>query len=301
MRQKYTFHVLGPRGSNACQATAAYTAAATGTVDLRLIEHHANYAALAALDKEADSGACALVPIENSSEGPVGETLRFWRDALADSLREPVNFRVVDELRQPISHCLARRPGAEFSTVISHQQAIGQCSRFLETRGYPTEARPSTAAAAREVSESREPIAALCSEFAARCYGLEVVAESVQDDSRNETRFHVLGRSPTPRPTGRDRLALILELENSPGAAHYASGMFGAHGVNISMQQSVSFGLGAHGSNRYAHYFEAECHEADERGVKVLACLRTLAVGGRLIVLGSYPQAPAPERRGGAL
>lgn len=274
---------LGPRGTNAEQAASDYARAFLGTSNLQIEFCQGNDSALDDLCLDARPGAFAVVPIENSSEGPVVDTLRWWKQAVFGKRLRP---RIVDEIRLPVRHCLAKPFGTgDFQKVISHPQALAQCSLFLG--GHQTETRASTAAAAEEVSDGDGSTAAVCSEFTAECYGLEVVASNIQDSPDNETRFHVVSFAPClAEPTGADRTALIIELENKPGAVHYASGMFAAHDVNVSMQQSLPLGPG-----RYGHYFEAEFHENSDSGRRVLKCLETMAFDRWLAVLGSYPRA----------
>jgi prephenate dehydratase len=147
-----------------------------------------------------------LVPIENSREGGVGATL----DAIVFDAPDVV---IVGEVIHGVTYCLAAaEPIApdEVRTVHSHPQAIGQCAAFLREQlpGAAIVAEPSTADAVRAVAEGgdlagAEPHAAIGTRHAARLYGATVLAESIEDDPENRTRFALLshasrGSDPTP-------------------------------------------------------------------------------------------------------
>jgi prephenate dehydratase len=139
-----------------------------------------------------------LVPIENSREGGVGATL----DAIVFDAPDVV---IVGEVIHGVTYCLAAaEPIApdEVRTVHSHPQAIGQCAAFLREQlpGAAIVAEPSTADAVRAVAEGgdlagAEPHAAIGTRHAARLYGATVLAESIEDDPENRTRFALLSQA----------------------------------------------------------------------------------------------------------
>jgi prephenate dehydratase len=147
-----------------------------------------------------------LVPVENSREGGVGATL----DALVFEAPDVV---MVGELIHPVSYCLVAADGVaadEVRTVHSHPQATGQCARFLRRR-LPTAAvvaAASTADAVRAVARhdtlaGAAPHAAIGSRYAAELYGAAVLAEGIEDDKDNATRFAWIARrdaAPAPPP-----------------------------------------------------------------------------------------------------
>jgi prephenate dehydratase len=141
----------------------------------------------------------ALVPIENSLEGPVTVTL----DTLAG---EAAEVRIIAETVLPIRHCLLAKevlPLDRYRLVLSHPQAAGQCSGFLRSRlpGAAVRHRASTAEAVREVAglADRE-VAAIGNRRAAELYGVQVVAEGIEDGEFNETRFVWLARGDLKDP-----------------------------------------------------------------------------------------------------
>jgi prephenate dehydratase len=166
----------------------------------------------------------ALAPIENSIEGPVTVTL----DTLAT---EAADVAIAGELVRTIHHCLlaARElPLEGITSVISHPQAAGQCSRFLraELPGASVKAASSTAEAARLVAERAGPDwAAIGTRLAAQEYGCAVLRERIEDHPENETRFVWLARA------GEDRAALPLREPPPAGAAGKTSLVFWGPGA----------------------------------------------------------------------
>jgi prephenate dehydratase len=189
---------LGPRGTFTEEALL-------GAVDANAVELVALetvYEAVMAV--ESGSLAWALVPIENSIEGPVTVTL----DTLAT---EVVSTAIVGELVLVVHQALIAPAGVgleAITTVVSHPHALGQCSAFLRTElpDAAVAASTSTAEAVRTVATDRTPgWAAIGARVAAEIYGCTVVRERIEDHPDNETRFVWLGR----RGAGLDALPLI--------------------------------------------------------------------------------------------
>jgi prephenate dehydratase len=184
---------LGPPGTN------SHAALVGAGVDAELVELPSVAAVIAAVqDGSVDRG---LVPLENSREGAVAATL----DALVFDAPDVV---IVGELVHQVRYCLAgAEPIApdEVRTVHSHPQAIGQCAAFLREQlpGAAVVAEPSTADAVRAVAEGgtlagAAPHAAIGTRHAARLYGATVLAEGIEDDPDNATRFAWVGLAPDP-------------------------------------------------------------------------------------------------------
>src|SRR5689334_8254321 len=134
----------------------------------------------------------AVLPVENSSAGVAQE--------VSDLLWELPGLRVAREHLQPVRHCLLGWPGP-VERALSHPQALAQCERYLHSRQIRPVAYHDTAGAARAVAEQRQPgTAAIASKAAAGRYHLYVLAESIQDDSENQTRFVVVERGAPVRP-----------------------------------------------------------------------------------------------------
>jgi prephenate dehydratase len=186
---------LGPPGTNSHDALVA------SEVDAEPVALPSVPAVVRAVqDGTVERG---LVPVENSREGSVAATL----DALVFDAPDVV---IVGELVHGVTYCLAgAEPIApdEVRTVHSHPQALGQCAGFLREQlpGAAIVAEPSTADAVRAVAEGgdlagAEPHAAIGTRHAAKLYGATVLAEGIEDDPENETRFAWLGRAPDASP-----------------------------------------------------------------------------------------------------
>jgi prephenate dehydratase len=294
-------HCLGRRGAYSHQV--AETLAENWPLDCpptqgikpEITFHGSAYAALCALETDRCPSSMAVVPIENSTAGLVADTVQFWKELLLEPARDLARtFNVIHEVRMPIRHCLAARgPGDWKFQVLSHQQGLDQCRAYLRSKGLTSAPRLSTADAAKEVADSLPgTAAALCSRFAAELYGLEILEENVQDDDANETRFHILCRLGEANGVRASRTSILFEVPNKPFSLAPALLMIGAHGVNMSCLHSVNLGPG-----RYAHYVEMDVGASTSAGKRAIDCLQSIE-GINLIMLGSYPQAPAPK--GGA-
>lgn len=292
MQHTLNIHCLGPEGSNAHEVASGVC------LPGRFVFAGGNFEALRALAEDGNPDSFAVVPIENSvaTVGLVADVAQFWLGAFRGEY--PMDVRVIGERYHRVEHCFAGKPGSAeadlFVSAVSHPQGLSQCSAWIRRSGYQPVPALSTAAAAQSVSESgfRAGAGAICSPFAARRYGLAIVAHGIADQEDNQTRFHLVGRK-FPAPTGQDRMGLLFELDDRPNSLASALNVFGVYGINLSTLHSLNLGSG-----RYAFYVEAECHEMDERGSAVIASLRVVAKPDRLAILGSYPREVRPQEGG---
>ena len=181
----------------------------------------------------------AIVPVENSSEGPVTQTL--------DQLVAYPAVTIVDSFSMAVRHHLLVNPAVKrlssIRRVYSHPQALGQCRASLRAVLPHAELMPdsSTAAAARHAAQEAGS-AALASEAAARINGLSVLRRNLQDNTANSTRFFVITagrRQQQDREKPREYRSLIhLVIGNRPGALLHALAPFDAAGVNLTFIQS---------------------------------------------------------------
>jgi prephenate dehydratase len=239
-------------------------------------------AILAVEDGEADR---ALVPFENSIEGSVRGTL----DTLAF---EAEAVTIVGEHDYAVrAHLIGREAIelGEIEAVLSHQQPLAQCARFLREQLAGVELRSvsSTAAAVRMVAESVRPWAAIGSRAAAQLYGCEILREGIQDEADNVTRFVWIAPEGTePSGEGPWKTSLVFsELgEDHPGALVDALSEFSTRSVNLSRIESrpLRQGLG-----RYMFFCDLEGALTDQPVAESIEALRTKAESVR--VLGSYP------------
>ncbi|PIN13586.1 Prephenate dehydratase [Handroanthus impetiginosus] len=176
----------------------------------------------------------AVLPIENS----VGGSIHRNYDLL---LRH--RLHIVGEVRLVVNHCLLGLPGAkkeELKHVLSHPQALDQCETTLNKLGVTRISTLDTAGAAQIVaSEGVRETGAIASARAAEIYGLDVLAERIQDDSDNITRFLILAREPIIAGTDRPyKTSIVFTLEEGPGMLFKALAVFAMRGINLSKIES---------------------------------------------------------------
>jgi prephenate dehydratase len=175
----------------------------------------------------------AVLPVENSSAGVVQE--------VSDLLWELPGLRVVREHVHPVRHCLLGWPGP-VERALSHPQALAQCDAYLHSRQIRSVAYHDTAGAARAVAEQRQPgTAAIASKAAAARYGLYVLAESIQDDSENRTRFVVVERGQPARPGAAEagyKCSLAFVAAHRPGSLAQALDCFARRDINLTRLDS---------------------------------------------------------------
>src|SRR6266568_1972575 len=173
----------------------------------------------------------AVLPVENSLGGIVQE--------VNDLLWERSGVRVSGEVVHPVRHCLLGR-GEPVVRALSHPQALLQCRKFLEARNIQAVAFHDTAGAARAVAEGMVMgSAAIASSAAARRYGLKVLAEGIQDDDSNQTRFVVVDRGEVELPgPGRNKASLAFIGAHKPGSLVSALKCFSERGLNLTRLDS---------------------------------------------------------------
>ena len=273
LEQPLTIACLGPTGT--------YTEAAA----VKQFGHFAKMRALpsvADVFREVESGTAhyGVVAVENSTDGMVKHTL----DCMAAS-----PLRVCAEIELPIHHALLVRRGGDpqaLTEVVAHEQSLAQCRRWLDTH-HPALARTPVAsnAEAARVAGEREGVAAIAGEIAADRYGLDVLAEHIEDVPGNKTRFFVLGDQGVP-PSGRDRTSLVVSTRNEPGALYNVLEPFNRHGISLSRIESRPSKTS---DWQYVFFIDFEGHAADPVIGEVLAELGRSTTSVRN--LGSYPRA----------
>lgn len=233
---------------------------------------------------EADNADYAIVPVENSTEGAVGLTLDLL---LASSVK------ICGEVTLPIHHCLLSKQTdvSKISHVFSHGQSLAQCHEWLN-RSLPNverEAVTSNAYAAKMihdlVSSDNTFAAAIASKRAAELFDLNVLAENIEDDAKNTTRFLVLGKHDVAA-SGKDKTSLAISTKNKPGAMVDLLEPLSRHGVSMTKLESRP---SKQGLWDYVFYIDIEGHRTDD---KVQAALQELSERASVVkVLGSYPVA----------
>jgi prephenate dehydrogenase len=230
---------------------------------------------------ESGKAAWGVVPVENSSEGSVMATL----DAFVNS---PV--RICAELLLRIHHCVLSTPDTSIANVkriFSHPQSLGQCRQYLDAQfpGVERIAASSNAEAAR-LAAITPGAAAIAGKAAAGLYGLQVLAESVEDTADNTTRFLLLNRACVTRASGRDKTSLLVSAPDEPGTLFHALEPFFRFRVSLTKLETRPSRVSAWS---YAFYVEFEGHVEDANVKATLEALKTLKLDVKW--LGSYPRA----------
>ena len=182
-----------------------------------------------------ESGLCkfGVLPIENSSNGSVRAVYELLQDH---------RLSIVRSTRLCIRHELLALPGVkmdDITEIYSHEQAIGQCSHFLEgLNGVRVIPCDNTAVAAKMVSERGDRHAAAISSHAcAELYGLESIRDDIQDSDNNYTRFICIAKDPVIY-AGANRISLVIACDNKPGALYEILSKLAALGINMTKLES---------------------------------------------------------------
>jgi prephenate dehydratase len=243
-------------------------------------------AILAAAHREVDA---ALVPIENSIEGGVNATL----DALALEVQDA---EIVGEEVLPVSHALAVAPGvalADVQAVTSHPQALAQCRRFLaETLpGRPLVAATSTAEAVRAAAASAAGLAAIGTITAATLYSCDVLAEGIEDEHGNRTRFlWVAARGTAPFPVVDRPYKTSVVFHGSgdatPGWLVDCLSELATRGINLTRIESRPL------KRQLGHYLFLADLEGSTGDANVSQAIERMRAHAEVVrVLGSFPAA----------
>lgn len=265
---------LGPPGTYTEEAALLYDGTAN-LIPLRSIDQ-VGRAVIEGITQEG------VVPIENSLEGSVTFTLDLF-------ILESTLF-IRHELVLPIHHCLLAKEETrieDIRVIYSHPQDLAQCRSFLG------ECLPqaklvvslSTSAAVEEMQKSEVVSAAIANQRATTLYGATILAEGIEDNSNNVTRFVVLARTDHP-PTGKDKTSLCFSFDkNVPGLLHGVLGEFAERGINLVKVESrpTKQSLG-----RYIFLVDLEGHRQDPVVREALEGVRRQV--SMFKVFGSYPR-----------
>ncbi|ETS92090.1 bifunctional chorismate mutase/prephenate dehydratase [Veillonella sp. AS16] len=229
-----------------------------------------------------ESGECefGVLPIENSSNGSVKEVY---------DLLEEHKCYIVRGTRLWISHDLLVKKGTQLSdihTIISHPQALGQCSQYLETlSGVTLRSFDNTARAAQLVAASDDPgVAAIAAPQCAELYNLTPIARNIQNSDNNYTRFICISKNFHVYP-GANKISVVTSANHAPGGLGALLTKFANIGVNLTKLESRPIV----GHNfEFLFYLDLEASLADPKVLSVLAELHTSQDKFRL--LGNYPE-----------
>lgn len=222
----------------------------------------------------------AMIPIENTIAGRVADIHHLLPES---------RLHIVGEYFMPIRFQLMVLPGVgkdEIRTVHSHIHALGQCRKIIRVNGWKAVVAGDTAGAAKLVSETGDrTMAALAPRLAADLYGLEILAENVEDTDNNVTRFVVLSREEhwAEQAGGLNVTTFVFNVRNIPAALYKAMGGFATNGINMTKLESYQLG-GRFVATQF--YADIEGHPSDTPVRQALEELRFFSEKVR--ILGVY-------------
>lgn len=230
--------------------------------------------------KGADYG---VMPVENSIEGTVSQAY----DLIASS-----RLSVVGEVKLRVKHELIANKGVSIKDVryvYSHQQALGQCARYIDRKGFIALPFHDTAGSVRMLKEKGyRDSAAIASGRAARIYNMDILDRAIETDKRNYTRFLVVGKK-AAAPAGECKTSVVFRIKHVAGSLYKAIGCFANNGINLTYIQSRP---AAGRPWEYSFFVDMEGSSSDKSVRKALEELKSYALFVK--VLGSYKAAKNP-------
>jgi len=262
---------LGPRGT--------FTEAAVHRHFGHSVER-APVDSIEAVFREVDAGAShyGVVPVENSTEGVISNTLDMFVRS---------NLTISGEVQLRIHHQLLSNEASldQVTRIYSHQQSLAQCRQWLLANcgSVELEAVSSNAEAARRAA-GEAGSAAIAGKAAGETYELAALASNIEDEPDNTTRFLVIGAR-SAEPTGADKTSLLLAAKNQPGALYALLKPFSDHTVSMTKIESRPSRMAVW---EYVFFVDVEGHRADDNVAQALAEIEKHA--SLFKVLGSYPR-----------
>ncbi len=172
---------------------------------------------------------CSILPVENSIEGTVGQSV----DAILET-----NLHAIGEVYLKVEHCLIGRGKlGEITKVYSHPQALGQCSDFIKENQLETVPTYDTAGSVEIIKDLGDNCAAIASSLASSLYNIPIIRERISNNSNNFTRFLVFSRENTEE-TGNDKTSIIFSVKHEPGALYQILKEFNDNDINLTKIES---------------------------------------------------------------
>ncbi len=219
-----------------------------------------------------------VVPVENSTEGGVSNTLHCL-------VTTPLS--IVGEITLRVSHALLGQTNniKSVKSVLGHEQALAQCRQWLDRHlpGLPRLGVSSNAEAARQASLDSD-CAAVASKEAAQVYGLEIINQAIEDETNNSTRFLVISDQQVG-PTGRDKISMLLSSRNQAGSLQRLLKPLSDNTISMTRIESRPSRTGLW---EYIFFIDLEGHIADQTVRKALKDIEEEVALCK--ILGCYPQ-----------
>ncbi len=221
---------------------------------------------------------CAVLPIENSVNGDVTQVMDMAYSG---------NLYISGVYELGVEHCLLALPGAsmeDIKTVVSHEQALGQCSAYLSKHPWQTKKSVNTAIAAKEAAEAGDiSVAVIASVETAELYGLRVLERKINEGTQNITRFAVFTREPTLPSQTNNRFIMFFTVKNEAGSLMRAVEAIGKNGFNLRALKSRPT---KETNWEYYFYAEGEGTIADKSGRRMIEDLEEVC--GKIKIIASF-------------
>ena len=280
---KISVAYLGIPGSNSEQAARKYFGNGDEITDISARSFVDIFDAV-----ESGHANFGVLPLENSLAGTVAQSYEL--------LTRHENIHVVGEIILPIEHALMALPGVRLEDiryVRSHPQALAQCEIFLKEHDIESIEWYNTAGSARDLAgEKLTDTAAIASPDVADIFGLNIIAENIQDIPENYTRFLVLSKQTGERSPEANKTSLVFTTRHEPGALVNCLLTISNNGLNLTKIESRPL---RHTPWQYCFHIDFEGHIEDHNAQKALDELRQKASMVR--VIGSYPAAEELRKR----
>ena len=220
----------------------------------------------------------AILPVENSLEGSVGESY----DVLYST---PLN--VTGEIYHRIEHCLIGIGDInDVNTVYSHPQALGQCRRFIEEHNMKTIPAYDTAGSVKMIKELNEKnCACIASKDAGKIHEMPIIQENIANNLNNYTRFLILSKSNNSE-SDNDKTSIIFSIKHEPGSLFRIIENFHQNNVNLTKIESRPTKANTW---EYNFYVDFEGHQNDAKISEILDKIKQNTIFMK--ILGSYPSA----------
>ena len=220
----------------------------------------------------------AVLPVENSLEGSVGESY---------DLLYSTDLNATGEIYHRIEHCLiGLGKMEEVDTVYSHPQALGQCRKFIQENNMKIIPTYDTAGSVKIIQELNEKkCACIASKTAAVIYNMPIITKNIADNLNNYTRFLILSKKESAE-TGKDKTSIIFSIKHEPGSLYRIIENFNKNNVNLTKIESRPTK-----ANVWEYNFHVD-FEGHQKDIKVLEMLNKIKEETLFMkILGSYPSA----------